>query len=36
LRLALKYVKDPEKKAKIEKSLKTLEDSLAKRKKKTE
>ena len=36
LRRALKYVKDPEKKAKIEKSLKTLEDSLAKKKKKAE
>jgi predicted Zn-dependent protease len=36
LRRALKHAKDPEKKAKIEKSLKKLEDSLSKAKKKSE
>jgi len=36
LRLALKHAKDPEKKAKIEKSLKKLESGLSKTKKKSE
>ena len=36
LRSALKHAKDPEKKAKIEKALKQIEDGLAKAKKKSE